>query len=232
MEVSKKIKAISTIEIPEAIGLSKVLEFENSASDPFLGHAHGSVIGMILEDGTIKSYFKKDKEDGNSRLFEIAIKEMKLKTKTIHINKNGKLISATQYYVPYVIEGHISSMPTITSGYVEGASNVAYDIICEVLLVADEDLRLYLPVEIKTRGYGSVSLYDYMDSIEDLFDEYFEDKKLGFSVHEDEEYNESTKIVKFYNDLGQIYPVEISSTKELLKMINSVRLVQLKCIID
>lgn len=91
----------------------------------------------------------------------------------------------------------------------------------KILLIADEGLKRYLTVSYTGMGSYSQSFYDQLTSLEDLFEEWFEESSHRFQIDED-----GLKTVTFYDDIGESCDVEIYSIRELLSMITSIRVIK------
>lgn len=186
------------------------------------GHAYGACVGMIKKDGTVLSYFKTDKENGSTEIFDKLRKDIHLLEKYINfINDNGEMESGVRYFIPYKVKNHSSTKPTTTECYVDSCSNVHYFVEYEILLVAGEGFKRYITEKYETEGTFSSCFYDQVEDIVNMFDEWFEEELHGFKINELGE-----KTVTFYDDTGEDCDIEISSVDELLSMISSIRVIK------
>lgn len=129
--------------------------------------------------------------------------------------------SGVRYFIPYKVKDHCSNKPTITDAYVDNCSNVHYSVEYEILMVAGDDFKRYITVEYETEGSFSSCLFDQIESVEDMFDEWFEEESHGFMINED-----GNKTVTFYDETGENCDIDISSIDELMSMIMSIRVIK------
>lgn len=221
--MEKVIEVEAYENIPDYTGLGKTTAIKIREGCEWYGHAYATCVGMIYDDGTIESYFKKDAENGNTEIFDRLRKDIHLIEKHVNLRNydNFELTSGTRYYIPYKVKNHCSGKPTVTDAYVEGASNVHYSVEYEILLVADEKYKRYITVEYETRGHYSSCFFNQVENIEETFEEWFEEGSHGFKI-----VNEDYKTVTFYDETGENCEVDISSTAELMSMITSIRVIK------
>jgi len=218
--MNQEITIKSTVELPEYYGMKPeyLINREN-----WNGHSFALFVGIVHENGEIVSHLQNDKRNENTFYFEIMLKDVELYHKKVRIEKGDQLVTADYYFVPYEVKDHPSLLPTIDSKFVEGASNVEYTGTYEVLMVMDESYKRYLYIDFKTKGMGSISLYDMIRNLDDSFETFFDEKSHGFSHDEDGYY------VDFYDKTGDKVICEQMSYEAFLSMIASVRLVKLDC---
>ena len=65
--MGKVIEMVSYENIPEYTGLDNTTSIEIKEGCEWNGHAYATCVGMVYDDGTIESYFKKDKEKGKTK---------------------------------------------------------------------------------------------------------------------------------------------------------------------
>lgn len=225
--MSKIIEMESYEDIPEYTGLEK-----NSASIEIKdgyewnGHAYATCVGMIMDDGTVESYFKTDNKNGNTELFDRLRNDINLLEKHVNlINRNTmKERSGVKYFIPYKVKGHCSDKPTITDIHISYGSNVHYSVEYEILIVASDNLKRYITVEYETEGNLSICFFDEIENIENMFEEWFEEEIHSFRRDED-----GNRLVTFYDETGENYVVDISSIGELMSMIMSIRVIKCDC---
>lgn len=178
---------------------------------------------MIYDDGAIESYFKADKENGNTEIFDKLRNDIGMIKK--HINlvdcETMKEKSGNRYFIPYRVKNHCSNKPTVIDSYVDGCSNVHYSVEYEIILIADEEFKRYITVEYETEGHYSSCFFDQVECIENMFQEWFEEGAHEFKITEDD-----CKTVTFYDETGESSDVEIFSIDELLSMITSIRVIK------
>lgn len=186
------------------------------------GHAYGICVGMIKKNGTVISYFKTDKKNRTTEIFDKLRKDIQLLVKhTNFINENEEMESGVRYFIPYKVKNHSSTKPTVTECYVDSCNNVHYFVEYEILLVAGEGFKKYITEKYETEGSFSACFYDQVKNIENMFEEWFEEGLHGFKINEFEE-----KTVTFYDDTGEDCDIEILSIDELLSMISSIRVIK------
>jgi len=220
-----KIKCISLVNIPDYTGLS---EEDNRASLTITDGVRydsdkwGQHVGRIYQDGRIKSGFTSDISNNNSEIFDKLRKDVVLFEKHVTTSDNGdhrKLIGATDYYIPYIVENHSSSKPTVKDGHVDNCSNVKYKVTYEVLFVADEGFTRYLTFDYTTIGSYASSFWNQVEGLEEELNEMFENEENDFRIEDGE------KQVAFYDEVGEKLFIDLQSTNELLSMISSVRVI-------
>lgn len=221
--MGKVIEMESYENIPEYTGLSNTTSIEIKDNREWYGHAYAICVGVIKDDGTVESYFKTDKENENTEIFDKLRSDIQLIEKHFNFmdHDSGDLRSGTRYFIPYKVKGHCSSKPTITDVYVDSCSNVHYDVEYEILLVAGDDFKRFITVEFETEGSFSSSFFDQVESIESMFEELFDENSKGFFVDDD-----GNKTVTFYDETGYNYDIDISCMRELLSMITSIRVIK------
>jgi len=221
--MGKIIEIESYENIPQYTGLSNTTSIETREDTEWNGHAYAICVGMIKDNGTIESYFKADKESENTEIFDKLRSDIQLIKKHVTLRNYDtmELLSGTRYFIPYKVKEHCSNKPTITDAYVDNCSNVHYSVEYEILMVADEDFKRYITVEYETEGTFSSCFFDQVEGIEDMFEEWFEAGIHGFNVDED-----NNKSVTFYDDIGNNCNIDISSTRELMSMITSIRVIK------
>ena len=221
--MGKVIEMESYENIPEYTGLSNTTTIEIKDNCEWHGHAYAICVGAIKDDGNVESCFKTDKENGNTEIFDKLRSDIQLIEKHFNFmdHDSGYLRSGIRYFIPYKVKGHCSSKPTITDVYVDSCSNVHYDVEYEILLVAGDDFKRFITVEFETEGSFSSSFFDQIESVENMFDEWFEEESHGFMIDED-----GNKTVTFYDETGENCDIDISSIDELMSMIMSIRVIK------
>lgn len=136
-----------------------------------------------------------------------------------------ELVPKTIYYLPYVVEGHSSQIPTVVDDNISGASNVSYSLDVEVLLVED-DLKRYLTLHFKTRNIPVFNL------VYDLFEDDDEEELAAAGIKKKKYDDEYGYYIQFYDDAGNCYPIIFSSAEEIRDKIISMRLIGIDCKID
>lgn len=221
--MGKVIEMESYENIPDYTGLGNTTSIEIRDGCNWYGHAYASCIGMIYDDGTVESYFKTDKENDNTEIFDKLRNDIRLIEKHVNLinRETMKESSGTRYFIPYKVKNHCSEKPTVTDSYVDNCSNVHYSVEYEIVLVAGDDFKRYITVEYETEGHWASCFFDQVENIEEMFEEWFEDGINGFKNVEDE-----YKTVTFYDETGENCDIEISSIGELMSMITSIRVIK------
>lgn len=226
--MGKIIELESHESIPEYTGFKNIETIETREGCNWYGHAYGFQVGIIYDNGTVDSYFKKDSENGNTDLFDRLRNDIRLIKKHVHLvdRNTGEEKSGNRYFIPYKVKDHCSDKPTITDCYVDRCSNVHYSVEYEILLVAGDGLKRYITDEYETKGCFSSCLFDQIENMENMFEEWFEEGSYGFKTIEDDDYDDDYKTVTFYDETGNNYDIEISSIRELMSMIASIRVIK------
>lgn len=220
--MSKEIEMASYEKIPGYTGLkpdSTSITVKDGCT--WEGHKYGTWVGRIYNSGKVKSAFKEDDENENAEIFDRLRNELKLFEKhvTVHSDEKG-LEGATDYYIPYMVKDHCSTKPTVTERYVDHCNNVHYSVEYEILLTAGEGFVRYITAPFETEGHWASNFFDQVEGIEEMFEEWFEEETNDFKEGED------GKEVAFYDEVGEKLFVEISSVRELLSMIASIRVIK------
>jgi putative lipase involved disintegration of autophagic bodies len=221
--MSKIIELETCENIPKYTGLSNDHKIGVEDRYNWYGHSYGICVGIIYDDGSVKSNFKKDTENSNTEIFDKLREDMNLIEKRADFRDYNTFESrsGTKYYITYKVKNHSSSKPTVTDCYIERCSNVHYSVEYEILLVADEEYSRYITVDFETEGMNSISFFDQVKDMEETFEEWFEEESNGFKEDED-----GIRTVRFYNNVGQCLDIEIESIDELLSMITSIRMIK------
>lgn len=223
--MNREIILSTQINIHEHTGLKKEFALNFKKVQNWDGHAFAVAVGMANLDGSLESFFVDDQKNESTLIFENLKSENQLLIKRKSIVRDDKLTAVDYYFVPYFVKDHPSTLKTIDTEYVVGASNVEYDCTFEVQLVADEDYKRYVYIDYKTKGMGSIPLFGMIENLEDTFEEFFKDKKNDFK------YEDGAYFIAFYDNTGDKNYVENMSITEFLSMIVSIRMVKLECTI-
>ena len=220
----KKIKVISNEKIPEYTGLKNENVITIPDGTEWDGHAFAEGVGIIYSDGKVESFFKKDRDNGTHDIFDKLKNDIRLVEKQYYFRNHETLESSsgTKYYIPYKVVNHCSDIPTVTDCYVDGSSNVKYEVKYEIHLVTDEGYEKFIVESYKTEGSNSQSFYVQIHDLENTFEEWFEDVVHGFKTDED-----GNKTVDFYDETGDKVDIEVERIYELLSMITSMRVIKL-----
>lgn len=220
--MAQKIELVSFENIPEYTGLE--LNSENITvrdNEVWDGHRYGTYVGRIYKNGKVKSAFNKDIVNNNTEILDKLRNDIKLikKYRTIR-GGDEKLERVTDYYIPYMVKDHCSLKPTVKESYVDNCSNVRYLVEYEILLTAGEGFVRYIRMPFETEGHYAASFFEQVISIEDIFEEWFDEESYDFKDGED------GKQVAFYDEVGEKLFIEVTSVSELLSMIASIRVIK------
>lgn len=216
----RKITATCVVDIESLdVGFKNKIELEVKGEcwcDRFTYH-----IGRIESGGNVKSYLKRDDENGNIDILTKIRENIELIEipRTVCSRDDHDLKSVVDLFLLYKIDEHSSNISTVIDEFVDNISNVTYDVEYEVLFVAGDGWTRYLTVPQKTRNMG---LVDFVEDLEELLEEYIEDGTNGF--REIEDYDGCQ--VQFYDEAGYSDYLEFSGVSELLSMVNSVRMIK------
>ena len=228
----KRLKTKALFDIPDYFN-SEPDKNEGIIETPanWEGHSYCVPIGRVYNaTGIVESFVIEDNNNGNTDIFERLKSDKNLNlhivNRSINVVKNGSKEShnVNEYFIPYSIEGHVSTLPTVdyTSISAYNIGIKGYDFKYEVLLVAGDDFKKYITFDVKSDGYLPTCLYEELRELEDNFERFFEEQTHGFRT------NYGMKEVIFYNTLGKDTPLEIDSTLDLVRMVHSIRMVGLK----
>ena len=219
-----QVRCIAITNNIKELGLDQTIDLEIKEGEKWHGHQYGLHIGNIYEDGNVESAFRIDRENGGNKFFYKALGVLKnnVITKQVLVRRDSASVNCTLCYVPYAVEGHSSTKPTVDMESVDNCMNVSYEIEYEVLFVAEDGLKRYLTISYMTSGPFVVSFFEQIKSLEDILEAYFEENKEGFYT------SEGYKTATFYDEVGSNVPIEIESIDELLNMINSLRIINFK----
>lgn len=183
-------------KLPAGVPLKEIIELKTEKE--WFGHSYGTCVGSIYDDGEKRSCFKADQK--GTDLFDKLLEESALYSehKIAISRKDHKERGRTDYYIMYEIVGHSKDLPTVLNLSLDTCCNVEYTYTYEILLVADDEYRRYITVNVKTDGPYTTCLADLMKDLDEIFEEWIQENEQGFNRNE---YGEIC--VQFYNDVGQ-----------------------------
>lgn len=113
--MGKVIEMVSYENIPEYTGLDNTTSIEIKEGCEWDGHAYATCVGMVYDDGIVESYFKKDKENGNTEIFDKLRNDIQLIEKHVNLRnyETMETSSGVRYFIPYKVKDHSSDKPTI-----------------------------------------------------------------------------------------------------------------------
>jgi len=220
--MKNQIEVCSYFDIPDYTELKNNTFITVEDGYKWNGDRHGTFVGRIESNGEVISYFKKDKENNNTYIFDKLREDVQLCQRSRTYADGKDLKFATDYYIPYFVKDHSSQLPTVTDSYVDHCSNAEYKVAYEVLFVAEDDFRKYLTVEYTTKGHWSSCFFDQVESLRDDLQGMFEDGENGFAK------KDGCLTAEFYDGTGYGTDLEIESMNELMSMIASIRVIKLE----
>jgi hypothetical protein len=198
----------------------------------FHGHQIGMCIG-IRDAATNKvkqNYIPND--DFNIQFDKmLEDKELLLLQDTITQMENNELKRRHIYYIPYYVVEHSAYKPTINFEQISYACNVINTVQIEVLFV-DNDYNRYVTFELNTKGGHMSRSLSLLEFIEDL-EKFIEDKvSIGedfkYVPAGDSEYDEGDIMLDMYDKAGNRVEIAFSNAREFLKLVSSVRIINLE----
>lgn len=147
---------------------------------------------------------------------------------TQFVEGNVLPVHKTMYFLPYLVEGHSSTRPTVTDKNIEsGYHNTWYEAEIEILFVTEDGLTRYITVKEKTNDIGIFNLIQFaMNSnsgIEKLL-EHIPDFYKKRATHEEP----GGYCLTFYEENGLSRVLTFESGSDLKNAISSIRLIGLK----
>lgn len=182
--------------------------------------SYGEKIGQYdIEKESYTSYFKKDKEAGNTDCFDAYRNNGCVKERRHEIYTEDEIKEVIDYYLMYDIKESSKNEPTeiedyISRGiYINGYHKCRYE-----LLFAADGMISRVVVEYKT---NNVPMYDFVKDLEDDIAEILDDDSdkdnLFYGVIKDHE-------IMMFDEYGCGNNVEINDADDLTAMLASVRM--------
>lgn len=207
--------------------------------DEIYPHRWGLKVGEDSKEFGKKSYFIKDKENNDTKLLDelldADVVEQTSKNIMRKTEKDGEEVwvdaYVTYYYLPFEHESASFRLPT-SDEPIEDAINVETDATLEVLMVTGDWSR-YLTIPIRTE-WPSITMIDAIDDLEDIFDEWADNKQNGFShLESDNKFkkracHDDCILVRFFNQMGDGDDLEFESIDDMMSCIVSLRLVNVE----
>lgn len=228
----------------EKYGFPETLELSD---ENFKGHQVGVAVCMYdCNNEKIINYFTNKETDDENHQSEqhhwtdssglISLYQQLINDESMTLTKHsctqvdentGKLVPRIIYYMPYQVADHSMHRPTVNYETVDNCINTTHELLVEILFVCpdDEGICRYLTVPFKSHNVGILSLVDTM--LENL-DEYPDTFPY---LEETDEYGEGYGL-DFYDRTGQKFTITFKDGDELRNCINSIRLIDIKTIID
>lgn len=227
----KTINLISVNENIDKYKLDRVLEFETH--DEFRGHAVSPFIAMInKETGEILKTGNNDKAVIEQILKDDKLKLFKRRTTitTKDSEGNKQLTAVEMIHMPYVVENHISLLPTVSDKTIDTNRDYfdhdfSYNVKIEILFVrpfADPDEPVYKYYAVLDVTTTNMSVWDILESV---FEDPSEKEYKALFVSKP---GQKRCTMRFYDDTGNYVDENFKDTNEIKNYINSVRIVGLE----
>ncbi|MEG1502381.1 MAG: hypothetical protein RR370_03220 [Synergistaceae bacterium] len=215
------IRCICEHSLPDDCPYAKEETFEIKIG--FAGHQLGVVVGYI-KDGKPSSYFKSD-VNGETNIFQGMIDNgfTESKLRCTRMKDESDFSEKEYHYIIYKLADHSSMKPTAKRN-VDFSMNTAHEVTYEVLLVNNdwEGVCRYITFSYSTVGTFSTPFFSEIEDLEQKFEEMYDDCTDG--VVADDDY----KVFKMYDEFGEEIDTEIDGAHSLMRMIASVRLLEVK----
>lgn len=172
-----------------------------------------------------ESFFKKDKEAGNTKYFDKYREKCSLveKHRNLFNFEDGTEKQVIDYYVMYNIEESSKNRPTEIEEHVDNAicMNGHYKSEYELLFACDGATRRII-IEYTSNNIPMYEFIGYLeDEVEEVLSHEADESNPFFTVLSDsEDYFEIT----MFDEIGMNTDIEIDSASELMAMLVSVRL--------
>ena len=200
---------------------------------------NGECIGRYDEDtGEYESFFKKDKDEGNTRLFDQYREKCNLykRRRTLFVTDNYTEKHVIEYYVMYNIQESSKNRPTEIDDHVSHSICINGNYKCEYeLLFAEEGMSRRIVAEYKS---NNVPMYEFVNDLEYLVEEALEgdaDESNPFfnvfSACEDCEGCHYFEVTMF-DKVGMNYNIGFEKAADFMAMLVSVRLLSCEFIED
>lgn len=182
--------------------------------------SYGEKIGRYdIEKESYTSYFKKDKEAGNTDCFDAYRNSGCVKERRHQIYTRDEIKDVIDYYVMYDIKESSKNEPTEIEDYINRGYciNGGYKCRYELLFAADR-FTARVVVEHKT---NNVPMYDFIQDLEDDITDALEDdsdeNNIFYGIVKNHE-------IMMFDEYGYGNNVEINDADELTAMLTSVRM--------
>lgn len=182
--------------------------------------SYGEKIGQYdIEKESYTSYFKKDKDAGNTDCFGAYRNSGCVKERRHQIYTRDEIKDVIDYYVMYDIKESSKNEPTEIEDYIDRGYciNGGYKCRYELLFAADR-FTARVVVEHKT---NNVPMYDFIQDLEDDITDALEDdsdeENIFYGIIKNHE-------IMMFDEYGCGNNVEINDADELTAMLASVRM--------
>ena len=215
-----KITAIAREDLSNIYGGLVPNEIKLELSGQIVPDSYGKRIGYYdVEKKTYVSYFKKDKEEGNTDCFDAYKNSGCVKEKRHEIYTERDIKEVIDYYLMYDIKESSKNEPTeienyISRGiYINGYHKCRYE-----LLFAADGMISRVVVEYKT---NNIPMYDFIKGMEDDISEILEDDSCEDNIFYGIIKNHE---IMMFDEFACGNNVEIENADDLTEMLASVRM--------
>lgn len=215
-----KITAIAREDLSNIYGGLVPNEIKLELSGQIVPDSYGERIGYYdVEKKSYVSYFKKDKEEGNTDCFDAYKNSGCVKEKRHEIYTERDIKDVIDYYLMYDIKESSKNEPTeiedyISRGiYINGYHKCRYE-----LLFAADGMTSRVVVEYKT---NNIPMYDFIKGMEDDISEILEDDSCEDNIFYGIIKNHE---IMMFDEFARGNNVEIENVDGLTEMLASVRM--------
>lgn len=186
----------------------------------------GEAVGETSEKYGLQSYICADVDENSVKHLQALIDAgcvTEKKRQVLRKKENGagyEEVNLTVYYLMYKAKEALFEVPTAEEG-VSDACNVETDATVEICLSIDDGKwKRYIYLEMRTAGPFSLSLVDYIQELEDTFEE--------LPGRDGIRYEDGIYYITFFDEMGNAGDLEFCSLTELFRNIVSIRFVRME----
>ena len=215
-----KITAIAREDLSNIYGGLVPNEIKLELSGQIAPDNYGEQIGYYdVEKKSYVSYFKKDKEEGNTDCFDTYKNSGCVKEKRHEIYTERDIKEVIDYYLMYDIKESSKNEPTETEDYISRGIYInGYHKCRYELLFAADGMTSRAVVEYKT---NNIPMYDFITSLEDditdILEDDFDEDNIFYGIIKNSE-------IMMFDEFGRGNNIEIESAEDLTAMLASVRM--------
>lgn len=215
-----KITAIAREDLSNIYGGLVPNEIKLELSGQIAPDSYGEQIGYYdVEKKSYVSYFKKDKEEGNTDCFDTYKNSGCVKEKRHEIYTERDIKEVIDYYLMYDIKESSRNEPTETEDYISRGIYInGYHKCRYELLFAADGMTSRVVVEYKT---NNVPMYDFIKGMEDDISEILEDDSCEDNIFYGIIKNHE---IMMFDEFARGNNVEIENADDLTEMLASVRM--------
>ena len=195
-------------------------------NDNFKGHQWAAAAGIVANDGVIEKNFIDstvipDENERNQKLINLIHEALLISQPIRKTINDGKIVRDCQiYYVPYMIRGHSTFIPTVNNKNITPNVNEVHEISVELLLIPPNmnELKRYITLHFKTTTAPILSCIQgiFKSDLEEYKDIFVpkkeNDKVIGYET-------------AFYNDVGMEKIIIFTNKEAIYSCITSVRII-------